>query len=280
MPTTSETRYSMFDGPAWRWERAVELAGNGRRLRNHDDDWVRLARRFATAAQAGNKVRRQRETKQAALAAAHDLWQTDPPYRRWLLEAALTAGESVEQVAQRCCLEPAVVEAYESIFFDVRPRLPYRDWVTMHVIGLGLPSLLRQDYPSRIWKLFGYHGGSHILDIVIAATTGQPLPEWFRVICRGDSFLEARVRLKARLSVEILLAETADEIAELVKIAEGESKLSAGYGDGSACSREALAKLQRFWEMLSSRKSKRKRARTGRRNAPTRDITDPLDILN
>ena len=82
----------------------------------------------------------QRNTNQAArtwpsLHAAYALYAQPPDLRRWELEARLLTTEPFEQVASKCLLTAAAVEAYHGVFFHVRERLGARCYILNEVIS-------------------------------------------------------------------------------------------------------------------------------------------------
>jgi hypothetical protein len=95
------------------------------------------------------------------MAEAWALYQTND-LRRWHLEARLLTEEPVVGVARRCDLQPAVVEAYMEIFFDVRSRPGACDWLAHRVL------------PPR-WAVLGIHPGDTATLLKLAALKGGPL---------------------------------------------------------------------------------------------------------
>jgi hypothetical protein len=157
-----------FRPPDWRWQRAGQLAGPGARPRRLDDDRVRRARSFRAAlGKAGGDLRdrrlaRSHEDVHGAYRIHHG-----EPRRRGEIEARLLAGQSDEEIAGRVGVEPQVVEAYESLFFNVRDRLESSDWIAFSVFGERLYGGFDAGDIDLAWKILAYHGGPVVLDALI-----------------------------------------------------------------------------------------------------------------
>jgi len=85
------------------------------------------------------------------------------------LEARLLAGQSIPEVAAILDIPEPVIEAYERIYFDVRPRLKAKDYIRHHAIN---PLSLRPDHPTYfdvLVRKFAYWGGRLVLDVVLDA---------------------------------------------------------------------------------------------------------------
>ena len=193
--------------PEWRWLRAESLAaGDG--PAPPDDPWVGHAR---TAIRGGGGPR----SRAAAVRAARAVREGDPA-RRGELEALLTTLPLAE-IARRCCIATRVVEAYEAVFFAVRAMRGAGDWLLARAVGYSPATGFTGPLPASSWKLAAQAGGPVVLDLVLAATTGRPLPPGY---VSGDgpdrAAGEARLRLLARLWVASMPAVTDAEFARVV----------------------------------------------------------------
>src|SRR5205823_3925434 len=124
--------------PDWRWGRAVERAETrGGSFRPCRDPYVVAAQRYREAwGRCRGAAGRQRlTTRFPALDQAFRVY-ADPgdPYRH-AVEARVLAGQPPADIADRTGLPAVVVLAYEAVFFDVRSRLRYPDYVLHRVIG-------------------------------------------------------------------------------------------------------------------------------------------------
>ncbi len=166
IPYPEFARLSPATWPDWRWERATGLAAGADGPSRWADDAPTLAAVVFLRAVAGGA-----ETPDPAVAEALAVFRADDP-RRWRLEATILTGASTAAAAAAASLTPAVVAVYESLFFDVRPRLAARDWVAGHVVGFG-PHLDGTPHGlGRFWRWAAYHGGGPALDLVVAVTAG------------------------------------------------------------------------------------------------------------
>jgi hypothetical protein len=94
---------------------------------------------------------------------------------RWCLEAALLAGESFAEAAQRCGLPVPVAECYSKVFFDVADKLEAKDYLCHRLF----PRMAWQGFPSAstatLLKIAAWIGGPRVLDVAIRALTAAPV---------------------------------------------------------------------------------------------------------
>jgi hypothetical protein len=236
---------SFYCRPEWRWLGASYLVEQGGRGDpGIDDEWV-VHSLAAIRGRGGDR------TKVAAVRAAHDIWAGEPPERRWELEARLLTNAPLELVARRCGLPVAVAGAYAEVFFAVRPMRSAVDWVLTQAIGYRPPGVLTSPQPGGVWKYAGFFGGPIVLDAVIAATTGRPLPEGL-VGGSGPArrFNEARLRLLTRLWVASVCAESDEEFARVVAAHERLRALEAGAKGGTGLGRAPSRGMAAFCKTL------------------------------
>jgi hypothetical protein len=152
---------SPFFTPAWRWELASWMVRKQQSVLGYaSDSWVARATRHL----ANPKPSKWHD----AIREAHALQADRMSPRTALLDALVLTGAPRKVIARRCDLRPAVVDAYEGLFFDVRNRLHHRDWISRRVIGRGLWTGFTRDDMGSLWRAFGFFGGIHILDVVVA----------------------------------------------------------------------------------------------------------------
>ncbi|MEI8376544.1 MAG: hypothetical protein WCJ35_27315 [Planctomycetota bacterium] len=122
----------------WRAQDAGQLlTGSSARWAGANDPDVEEYARHLRSLSAGEATATQALSapRRAVISAAHQLAQQDDPVR-WLVEAAILAGESDEQVAARCALDPAVIAVFERLFFAVRESLKATGWVLTQALTL------------------------------------------------------------------------------------------------------------------------------------------------
>jgi hypothetical protein len=165
---------SPFRAPAWRWRLAAYLLGRGRRGRRRwrSDPWLARALRFRRAARAGARRRAKDAEVQAALAFRDE----GDPRLRLEVEARLLAGQGYDAVAGRCGLDPAVVVAYEKLFYDVVDQRHATDYLMAFAVDPG--GTLRSGDPdtSALVRLFALFGGPLVLDVLLHVLGIRPAP--------------------------------------------------------------------------------------------------------
>lgn len=199
---------SFFRQPSWRWLRAEYLTATGRRLDPRvDDEWVGHARAALRDRGGGPVI--------AAVRAAREVWAGDPVVNAEL-EALLLTTEPLDRVAERFHLSAAVVEAYAEVFFAVRPMRRATDWLLTRAVGYSPLRGFTGPQPAAAWKFAALAGGPLLLDVVIAATTGRPLPVGFlRGAGRRRAYEDARIRSLAEIWVAAMAATTDEEFARV-----------------------------------------------------------------
>jgi hypothetical protein len=122
--------------PAWRFHAAAQLQFNGRSLSLGGDRHVKelasylIARSKATSATELARLQRRFPN----VAGAYDL-HTGSDYQRELLHCRILSQERPQSIARRLGVEASVVMRYETLFFDVRPRIQCVDWITEAVLS-------------------------------------------------------------------------------------------------------------------------------------------------
>lgn len=212
--------HSPFRPPEWRWRRAEYLAATGRRIdRRLDDGWVVTARRLLTPRGAKSEM--------VTVRGAYAVWTGDPE-RRSELEAWLLTAASLAEVARRFALSEAVVEAYERVFFAVRVEAERAtDWRMLQAVGYNPWEGFTLPLPFAAWKYAAVTGGPLALLVMVAVTTGRPLPVEVVPAGGGDE-RAAAVREKTLLLIAALAARTDAEFAEVIR---AHRRLRATTGD-------------------------------------------------
>ena len=170
--------------PNWRWLRAVHIDGGGPKPSKIVDgaagfEWirrvVRLKRRHAMAANNPtalyNLARLDRD-----MFWAHSMWADEKAPTRWAIEAYILAGATDEEIAAKVGCEPGVIKAYEAAFFDVREKLGNVNYIVNVVMADAVSRGLSERQYDLLWKLFGYQGGSYVLDALIGKFTNIHKP--------------------------------------------------------------------------------------------------------
>ena len=205
-----------FRRPRWRAERAMQMVEHRPsplKPRSSDDRYVREYRWFLLQYLAEDADEDQRNAaiqEQPHVYHAHSLRYHPDTELRQILEARLLTSESFAQIAERFGVEPAAIDYYEKLFFHVRDRLECSDWIVKVIRELpeerapNPEGILTTAQRGLVYRLFAYHGGSEVLDAVIAglapskiALCGGNLGDWF-----DDAFVQL-VRSSAVAAVAV-----------------------------------------------------------------------------
>jgi hypothetical protein len=157
--------------PDARWRRASLLA-DGHRCGHGRDAWVRRALPFVRRLRAleGDPGRAARlAALDPDLAAAHVVYTAGDKFARGTLEAWLLTGLPSTEIAARCDVTAAVVEAYHELFFRVRVRLATPLWVLLSALGTADLSSVGEGDVDVILKRFALVGGCFVLELVLDA---------------------------------------------------------------------------------------------------------------
>jgi hypothetical protein len=255
---------SPFRRPEWRWLRANFLLQKRRRLNwRIDDDGVFNARQFLRAT-GGNQTGQGRlSPMNVTIQSALDIFQEQPPSRRWELEALLLTDLPMNLIADRLGLATETIEVFHHLFFEVRPRLIHRDWVMMQVVGTHYWAGFSGMPIEAVWKWVAFSAGAVALDIVIAATNNQPFPEYITAGFTGNPVVEeARLRLKIRILIAVMMASDDESVDELVAMGnvvfdsqdrDDQTWSMLGAGQPTAASKRPRPSKQRSMELLRRR---------------------------
>jgi hypothetical protein len=263
---------SPFRSPAWRWRRATWLHERGACADHRDDAWVlRACRHLEVDGGNGGRTRTRPGRCDAPVGAALNLAREGPPHRRWQLEALLLTDEPLADVARRCGLPTATVEAFHELCFHVRPHLACKDWILLQAVGCGPWNAFGGEQPGGWWKYFAFAGGAPILEVVMAVTLGRPLPDWARGSSpRHARAVEAQVRLGFKGLMQTLSARSAAELAALARIAAQARRVTASGTDAPG----KLGLMEDCLGMLGARSKRSSRKRCRGRHGLTSQLTD------
>ena len=161
------TRECPWRPPDWRWQRAWwRNQTRSRRGERQDDDWTHRAMGYVKAihreACGYRPYRPDPELMQARqLTQQHD-------WHRAELESRILADQPVDQISSTMGVAPAVISVFESLFFDVRPRLSARAWIIYDVIGLRPWGPVQPQDVAVTWQYYGFMYGVFTLNVLLA----------------------------------------------------------------------------------------------------------------
>jgi hypothetical protein len=242
-------RYSVCRSPAWRWQRARAVVEQGLTCTARTDDaptrrvvdYLRVCELPLGGSQAQGGV-----AADAVLHAAHRLYEAGGLVR-FIVQARLLARQSPAEVARRTSFDPAVIETFESIFFEVREHLDARDWVANQVLWPGLEASLPTEALGGALMAIGYQLGPTILDIALAVATDAPLPSWvYAPAGEPKRLYEARVRLSARLLLLVLTLRTSADAVAIRKLWQAKQRLEREI-DGTSVPADPILDAMLDW---------------------------------
>ena len=214
----------------WRWERAKWLNNQALRCRKHDDEFVRLARKFIGKL-SNDLTDADLETIAVKFPGIFWAWHWhdhDPKSpMRWAIEAYLCAGATCDQIAQRLGVSPEVILLYERLFFNVRDKLQYTSYMIAHAMRGAVERGLSDRPADLLWKLFGYLKGPLFLDYFIPgcddfnhAKSREEVPDARASLMRGVLSTRALVAARTVSTVgnEQFLIEQYHKMVELEKL--------------------------------------------------------------
>lgn len=200
---------SFYRRPEWRWLRAEYLHQTGRRLdKRLDDDHVAQARNLLAQ-------RFRKRSKVAEIDAAYDVWAGNE-FTRGELEARLVTDEPEADIAAKLGLPLPVVEAYQSVFFDVRTKKSAIHWLHHQAIGYSPFRGFFGPMPFAAWKLAALVGGSYWLNQTIPATLAKPLPAVLPIDLDLSSFTAMKSQRMVELWIKLVDAVTHTQLQEFI----------------------------------------------------------------
>lgn len=154
-------RHDPFLPMHWRWLRASRLAEKAsHRLKGVNDPAIPPTVEFLLARKKPNY---KATSTYAALEAALALHEDDSPLQ-WEVRARLLAGQTDDEIAARCKLQPSVVKWYATLFYDIRPRREATDWLVVNVLRFCGTAGLRNSDVGPFWAFLAVSGGPIALD--------------------------------------------------------------------------------------------------------------------
>jgi hypothetical protein len=159
--------YNPSSPPAWRWELAGKIVRgdhvDGRMVDATVEAAARLRAELEGSEPSGRFAARE---SPLSLARAHELYQ-ESGLRRAEVEARLVAGQSDEQIGDKCGVAPEVVAMYAQVFCDIRQSLSAGDYIQVHLIGPGAHGGFHDHEVGRFWASIALGGGPAVLDQMI-----------------------------------------------------------------------------------------------------------------
>jgi hypothetical protein len=168
--------------PDWRWQLAAHLPVGLRMRRRPElkDTWVKRVQRILRAGTPGMSPpwHRREEKFGGLLNRACEIRFHPDPLVAAEVEAWVLSGSTQALIAERCGLPVEVIETYEKLFFDVRPRLEAASYILHTVIGRPILYGFSLDDLGSIWKFCAYMRGPYALDVLLFVFPGEKPRPW------------------------------------------------------------------------------------------------------
>lgn len=161
--------------PSWKWERTIGIV-NGtqpKTTRRFDGDdaypWIKRACKFYRGLRTATSmadVTRLGE-RYHDIYWAHDIFET-PTDLKSVIDAHVLARVSPAVIAGRTHVDVGVIEAYEQLFFDVRPLLNNEFYILYAVLGQNYQNMKPDVDYTVLWKCYAYYAGPYVLKMLIS----------------------------------------------------------------------------------------------------------------
>ena len=170
------------------------------------------------------------------IAAAHAVYTSGDKFRRGTVEAWLLTGLPSTEIAARCDVTAAVVEAYHELFFDVREKRAAPAWVVCNALGTADLSAVGEGDVDVILKRFALVGGRFVLELVLDAYRhGCAAPADLSAVSVADlTRLRGRLMGRALVLAWVLPPGQLGRVAALVRLGGELDALIAARSAGAA----------------------------------------------
>ena len=157
-----------IDGPAWRWQCALELAelrgsGGDRDV----DDVMHHAAGFMRIMNSGADSVAEARHKYPLIAQAKSLWDKPHSWQQFVIMAL--GGFTKDAMSAKLNVKAEVVDVAERLFFDIRDSRQACSWINLHVI---MP-----EFKAKHFELAGkyrqaYYGGAKVAEWILDGGKG------------------------------------------------------------------------------------------------------------
>lgn len=178
-PPQDVDRFDPVREPDWRFNRIFEIVDHEPqplRSKTTDDEYVREMKSFILAYRAPNGISRKKHyTKFPGPYHAWQIHQASRPETPLLVKCRILAGQTNLEIANMMGATPEAIDWYEKIFFHVRDRLDFPDWIVTHVLN---PAQEGHHGVNAIPLMtFAYFGGPQALEYLISGFPGKARPQ-------------------------------------------------------------------------------------------------------
>jgi hypothetical protein len=164
-PWDSPDYVSHWFSEAWRWLEVQEFLESGKdpSSRERPDRWITAA--CVATGKLDPEALQVDGQLLVSVKVAIELYETRS-LQRDLLEARLLAQETADEIEQRSGIPMHVQEAYEMLFFDIRPMLSASSWINIRAIRLPV-SYSEKPTLGAVLRSYGYGGGPLVLEAAV-----------------------------------------------------------------------------------------------------------------
>jgi hypothetical protein len=270
--------HSVFRSPSWRYLMAQQPEPRTKiRLSVEDELVVRARRHLAFKTSPPDRPSLNSVSQfDPAIEAAVELSREQQPERRNLLQALLLTSEPLQVVADQAGLSLATVEAFHSLFFDVRAHLSARDWVQVRVIGGGINDNFAGNDPGVLWRWAAYSGGMSVLRIMMAITGHLAWPNMnFSSSPKANAEAMMKFKAKAELTVKLMTARTPEQVSAIITLKQ---RLDKATKRASSPQATIISVMEEFLRTAPQRRDQRRHARKGAKGS--KPVTESHVLLS
>lgn len=139
---------------------------------------------------------------------AYDIFlRADDDYCKSALEARILARQADEAIAKSLSIhDPATVQWYEQLFFNVRDRLDSVDYISKQIIGPLIGQGLHNVDMQLSAKFFGYFGGETVLEFMLHGVDRHISPprSGSDIDAYADSVFGSMVRARSMVAAQAI----------------------------------------------------------------------------
>lgn len=191
---------SAFRSVDWRWRLAQRQCNGNVAARRRRDHWVAAASALASEFEAYRLQRRAAPTNAAIVSAVRDasILAHDPTLLQSELRARILANEPATAISDRIAVQSLVIDAYEAVFFDVRPRLNATSWLRHRVLAPHMRPDGSVSDVGGLWMVAAIGGGIAALEVIVSC-----LPPTRRYIAEIDDYFNPAFDIPADVQLYV-----------------------------------------------------------------------------
>ena len=192
----------------WRWQRAQSLLDNGSCFRRDRDDEdtgraVRYLRAVRRSRDAGESISTMKVKPQLVdIHRAHQLHAAANP-QTTVVQARLLARQSVDEIGALVSLAPAVIDAYEALFFNVVNRLGATFYIAKLAIRWTSAMAAAGCDVDAVLRWIAYFGGPTALDLAVPVLMPRAAA-WYPTLAPVAADRELAMTIRALAAVMMM----------------------------------------------------------------------------